>query len=113
MFQARSKQYLFTVLLNYDKLFLDIRTAKLRRGRSINLALSNRGRAALRAVNLEEAILDTAIPMRGRRIHQTSGKQKSVPYDTCTNQVKKMLNNIFLQLYNTCSNVGLFSAYTQ
>ena len=37
--------------------------------RSINLALSERGRAALRSVGLEDAVLAGAVPMRGRAVH--------------------------------------------
>ncbi|XP_069090608.1 kynurenine 3-monooxygenase isoform X2 [Pleurodeles waltl] len=58
----------------------DIRTAKTVHGRSINLALSHRGRQALQAVGLEEQILSKGIPMRARMIHSLSGKQSSIPY---------------------------------
>jgi len=37
-------------------LFLDIRVANFTRGRSINLALSYRGRQALKAVGLEDQV---------------------------------------------------------
>jgi kynurenine 3-monooxygenase len=43
-------------------------------GRSINLALSVRGIAALREVGLAEEVLQGGIPMRGRMIHSLSGE---------------------------------------
>ncbi|KAJ8921396.1 hypothetical protein NQ315_003012 [Exocentrus adspersus] len=66
----------------------DIRTAKLSPGRSINLALSHRGRRALRSVGLENEILKTSIPMKGRLLHDLTGKTTSIPYDPVTNEVK-------------------------
>ncbi|XP_056422873.1 kynurenine 3-monooxygenase isoform X3 [Hyla sarda] len=58
----------------------DIRTDKTVSGRSINLALSYRGRQALRAVDLEEKIVTNGIPMYARMIHSVNGKKYSIPY---------------------------------
>lgn len=69
----------------------DIRTAELVHGRSINLALSVRGRKALARVGLEQKILDHAIPMRGRMLHDVNGQKRIVPYDPKNNQVWKIL----------------------
>ncbi|XP_075790273.1 kynurenine 3-monooxygenase isoform X2 [Pelodiscus sinensis] len=60
----------------------DIRVARAMRGRSINLALSHRGRQALKAIGMEEQIVAKGIPMRARRIHTLSGKTYSIPYGT-------------------------------
>jgi hypothetical protein len=52
--------------------------------RSINLAISSRGIAALQAVLGPEAtarFLQTVIPMRGRMIHHVNGKLDSQQYD--------------------------------
>lgn len=49
-------------------------------GRSINLALSNRGLRALREVGLEEAMRARAIPMHGRQVHPVNGSQSFFPY---------------------------------
>lgn len=51
--------------------------------RSINLAISHRGIAALEVVNPATAqrFLQDAIPMRGRMIHTLSGRLDSQPYD--------------------------------
>lgn len=38
-------------------------------GRSINLALAERGRYALRQAGLEEQVMEIALPMRGRQVH--------------------------------------------
>ncbi|MBM3268219.1 MAG: FAD-dependent monooxygenase [Candidatus Sericytochromatia bacterium] len=58
----------------------DMRRESVERGRSINMALSTRGLAALREVGLEEAILERAIPMRGRMIHDRAGRTSLQPY---------------------------------
>uniref|UniRef100_A0A8D0AQD1 Kynurenine 3-monooxygenase n=2 Tax=Sander lucioperca TaxID=283035 RepID=A0A8D0AQD1_SANLU len=58
----------------------DIRIAKVVKGRSINLALSHRGRQALKHVGMEEKIVSKGIPMHARMIHSLSGKQSPIPY---------------------------------
>ncbi|XP_055495545.1 kynurenine 3-monooxygenase-like isoform X1 [Leucoraja erinacea] len=58
----------------------DIRTAKDVRGRSINLALSYRGRQALKAVGMEDQVVSKGIPMNARMIHSHLGKKSSLPY---------------------------------
>jgi kynurenine 3-monooxygenase len=58
----------------------DMRTEQVVAGRSINLALSDRGIAALRAVGMDEYMLAEAIPMYGRMIHSPSGETKLLPY---------------------------------
>lgn len=51
-------------------------------GRSINLALSVRGRSALRLAGLEEEVIEQhGIPMRARMVHSTDGKKTPVPYN--------------------------------
>ncbi|TMS04890.1 Kynurenine 3-monooxygenase [Larimichthys crocea] len=58
----------------------DIRQAKIVKGRSINLALSHRGRQALKHVGMEEKIISQGIPMHARMIHSQNGKQSPIPY---------------------------------
>lgn len=58
----------------------DMRTAKIAAGRSINLALSARGIAALKEVGLDEYMLSEAVPMHGRMIHALDGQTKLLPY---------------------------------
>jgi kynurenine 3-monooxygenase len=58
----------------------DMRKEEVAAGRSINLALSDRGIAALREVGMDEYMLAEAIPMYGRMIHSVSGETKLLPY---------------------------------
>lgn len=58
----------------------DMRLEEVAAGRSINLALSDRGIAALRAVGMDEYMLGEAVPMTGRLIHAVSGDTKLLPY---------------------------------
>lgn len=60
----------------------DIRKFDLGRGRSINLALSRRGRDALKAIGCEDHVVSTAIPMHARMIHALDGKMSSQQYGT-------------------------------
>ena len=50
------------------------------RGRSINLAISTRGLAALERVGLEKKLLEVAVPMRGRMVHANHGGLTFQPY---------------------------------
>lgn len=58
----------------------DMRKEDVAAGRSINLALSDRGIAALREVGMDEYMLAEAIPMYGRMIHSVLGETKLLPY---------------------------------
>ena len=58
----------------------DPRIHSLEDGRSINMALSNRGIKALEQVGLVEEIKRTAVPMHGRMIHDVQGKLSFQPY---------------------------------
>ena len=58
----------------------DMRKETTAAGRSINLALSNRGIAALREVGMDEYMLAEAVPMYGRMIHSTTDETKLLPY---------------------------------
>jgi len=58
----------------------DMRLEEVAAGRSINLALSDRGIAALREVGMDEYMLAEAVPMYGRMIHSVSGEMKLLPY---------------------------------
>lgn len=82
------------------------------KGRSINLAMSNRARRSLRAVGLEEEILKCAIPMEGRLLHGLSGGTKSVKYDNRTQQCiysvgRNFLNSVLLNACEKYENVKL------
>lgn len=58
----------------------NMRKEQMSAGRSINLALSNRGIAALKEVGLDEYMLAEAVPMYGRMIHAVDGATKLLPY---------------------------------
>ncbi|KAH8277715.1 hypothetical protein KR018_004192, partial [Drosophila ironensis] len=88
----------------------DIRQAQVVQGRSINLALSQRGRKALAAVGLEQKVLATAIPMRGRMLHDTRGRTRVVLYDPCTKQClysvgRRKLNEVLLDACDELPNI--------
>ena len=58
----------------------DMRTSTVAAGRSINLALSDRGLLALEKVGLADAIREISIPMHGRYLHQPDGATAFQPY---------------------------------
>jgi kynurenine 3-monooxygenase len=58
----------------------DPRVAALEGGRSINLAVSTRGLHALHEVGLDEEVLHSAVPMRGRMTHALDGKRSFFAY---------------------------------
>ena len=69
----------------------DIRRLQHTGGRRINLGLSVRGREALRAVGLDDTVLDSAIPTNGRMIHSLSGEMYIQPYrkDQCVYSIDR------------------------
>ncbi len=58
----------------------DMRRAAISAGRSINLALANRGINALEKVGLMDELNRRLIPMRGRMVHHESGELDLQPY---------------------------------
>lgn len=58
----------------------DMRKEQMSAGRSINLALSDRGLLALEKVGLADAIKEISIPMHGRYIHNADGTHAYQPY---------------------------------
>ena len=79
----------------------DPRGAAVERGRSINLAISERGLDALRRIGLESTVMADAIPMRGRMIHAVDGaldfQQYSADGDRAINSISRGdLNNALL-----------------
>lgn len=58
----------------------DMRKENVAAGRSINLALSDRGIAALREVGMDEYMLAEAVPMYGRMVHSETETTKLLPY---------------------------------
>ncbi|MFG1950982.1 FAD-dependent oxidoreductase [Micromonospora sp. NPDC048830] len=79
----------------------DPRTGRVERGRSINLALSERGLDALRRIGLDGQVMADALPMRGRMIHPVAGEPQFQPYsaagDRAINSISRgALNNALL-----------------
>ncbi|MBR9978290.1 MAG: FAD-dependent monooxygenase [Bacteroidetes bacterium] len=90
----------------------DMRQSSTTAGRSINLALSKRGIHALREVGLLDAIMDMAIPMRGRLIHATDGTLTFQRYGKDDSEViysvsRGELNRKLIDLAEAHSNVRL------
>jgi len=67
-------------LVNIFERRSDMRKEEVVAGRSINLALSERGIKALTEVGIAEEVLDISIPMYGRRIHNADGTIAFQPY---------------------------------
>ncbi|GGK02518.1 kynurenine 3-monooxygenase [Pilimelia anulata] len=79
----------------------DPRGGAAERGRSINLALSERGLDALRRIGLDTAVMAAALPMRGRMVHPVAGEPDFQPYsldgDRAINSISRgALNNALL-----------------
>ncbi|MBX9852043.1 MAG: FAD-dependent monooxygenase [Cytophagaceae bacterium] len=58
----------------------DLRLTHKAEGRSINIALSQRGLRALHEIGVAEKIKEIAVPMKGRMIHDQNGKLNFQPY---------------------------------
>ncbi|HUC81083.1 MAG TPA: NAD(P)/FAD-dependent oxidoreductase [Flavisolibacter sp.] len=58
----------------------DMRNEEVEAGRSINLALSDRGIQALKEVGIADEVLNIGIPMHGRYIHNLDGSHAFQPY---------------------------------
>ncbi|WP_347160262.1 FAD-dependent oxidoreductase [Pontibacter chitinilyticus] len=59
----------------------DLRKTMVDGGRSINLALSDRGWRALKGIGIEEEVRKVAIPMHGRMMHDEQGNLSFLPYN--------------------------------
>jgi kynurenine 3-monooxygenase len=104
----------------------DLRKAKLSAGRSINLALSNRGLKGLKLVGLEKEVESLCIPMYGRMLHDLQGQTQLSKYSgregEYINSISRTgLNallldkletypNVDIQFEVTCTNVNLKQA---
>jgi kynurenine 3-monooxygenase len=64
----------------------DMRNTGFAEGRSINLALSDRGIQALKKIGLEEIVHTEGIPMHGRMIHKGLGETSFFPYSGSKNE---------------------------
>jgi len=81
----------------------DPRIADYESGRSINLALAERGRNALRQAGVEDEVMAKAVMMRGRMVHPRQGAADLQRYGRDDSEViwsvhRKDLNTTLLQL---------------
>lgn len=81
-------------------------------GRSINLALAERGLHALESVDLRKAVMDFAIPMQGRMVHALDGQSELQPYSARTGAViyavhREKLNRLLLDTARSQSGVNV------
>jgi kynurenine 3-monooxygenase len=106
----------------------DPREGNIVGGRSINLAISTRGIHALKQIGIADEALRSAIPMRGRMIHDKFGGLHFSPYDVdpkkCINSIgRAALNttvieaaqrysNVHVHFNHKCSGVDIDSALT-
>jgi len=90
----------------------DMRNVEIPAARSINLALSTRGIDALKRVGLDQVVLDQAIPMAGRMMHDEKGNLAYQPYGKdgqVINSVSRAHLNIqLLKLADEHKNVNQF-----
>lgn len=86
----------------------DPRALQLEDGKSINLALSTRGIHSLDFIGIRDTVINEAIPMKGRYIHNLDGSTYIVPYSPhcdCIYSVnRKRLNE---QLLTRAENLGV------
>lgn len=80
------------------------------RGRSINLAISTRGLAALEKVGLDRQLLEVAVPMRGRMVHAMDGGLAFQPYGHQAHHVinsvsRAGLNRLLIEAAESMDNV--------
>lgn len=90
----------------------DMRRMRVDAGRSINLVVTARGLVALERVGLKEAILDLAIPLEGRMLHDQKGAQTYVPYGHKEGEVinavsRGLLNMRLLDAAEECANIDI------
>ena len=69
----------------------DPRATDAERGRSINLALSERGLDALRRIDLVDTVMAPALPMHGRMMH---GKDSTLTFQSYSASGDRAINSI-------------------
>ncbi|HEY3559950.1 MAG TPA: NAD(P)/FAD-dependent oxidoreductase [Kribbella sp.] len=90
----------------------DPRVAQAERGRSINLAISERGLDALRRIGLVDEVMADALPMKGRMIHPVSGSLDFQAYsasgERAINSISRgALNNALLSAASAADGVSV------
>ena len=110
---------LLAILLSRRGLMVDVyerrpdpRRQRAAAGRSINLALSDRGFRALERAGIADAVRKVAIPMRGRTMHTADGALAFQPYGVDDQSILSVsrggLNNALLDLAEQSARVRLY-----
>ncbi len=91
---------------------LDPRKTGASAGRSINLALANRGIAALEEVGVMEGLRPALIPMAGRMLHDEEGRLRLIPYGNKPHEViysvsRSGLNTLLLDAAESTGRVSI------
>jgi kynurenine 3-monooxygenase len=81
-------------------------------GRSINLALANRGIAALEEVGVMESVRPALIPMAGRMLHDEEGRLRLIPYGNKPHEViysvsRAGLNSLLVEAAESTGRVSI------
>ncbi len=76
----------------------DIRKGTKGRSRSINLALSTRGKTALEKAGILEEVFKLCIPMSGRMVHKISEKTQLQPYSVYNDSIDSVSRNFLNEL---------------
>ncbi len=81
-------------------------------GRSINLALANRGITALEEVGVMESVRSALIPMAGRMLHDEEGRLRLIPYGNKPHEViysvsRAGLNTLLLDAAESTGRVSI------
>jgi kynurenine 3-monooxygenase len=90
----------------------DMRKHDISAGRSINLVVTDRGLEALDKVGLKDRVLEIAIPMKGRMLHDLEGNETFVPYGQKEGEVinavsRGLLNQFLLQAADKYENLNI------
>lgn len=90
----------------------DLRKVEISAGRSINLALSDRGIKAMKLVGIEDKVRKLCIPMQGRLLHDLEGNTVMAPYSgreqEYINSVSRgQLNALLLDEAENLNNVNI------
>ena len=100
----------YTVALHERR--ADMRRASISAGRSINLAVTARGLKALAEAGLRDDVMQIAIPMKGRMLHDVAGHTTFVPYGQKAHEViysvsRGELNKLLLSKAESYPNVSI------
>jgi kynurenine 3-monooxygenase len=94
----------------------DIRKVKIVQGKSINLALSERGWKGLKGAGIEAEINKVALPMTGRLMHSIQGEITYQPYGKEGQAIysvsRGLLNQTLLRCADEFENVSLYFDHT-